>query len=55
MIVIAGALLGALIGGVTARRRKGNAADMAQYAAGFGICFALLGLIVTIAIDKMLM
>ncbi len=55
MIVIAGALIGALTGGMTARHRKGNAADIAQYAAGFGICFALLGLIVTIALDKILM
>ena len=55
MIVIAAALIGALTGGLTAARRKGNAADIAQYAAGFGICFALLGLIVTIAIDKMVL
>ncbi|KMK66862.1 apolipoprotein acyltransferase [Puniceibacterium sp. IMCC21224] len=54
MIVIAGALLGALTGGLTARRRNGSAADIAQYAAGFGICFALVGLILTIAIEKLL-
>ncbi|WP_146592239.1 apolipoprotein acyltransferase [Puniceibacterium confluentis] len=55
MIVIAGAVLGALTGGFTARRRKGSAADIAQYAAGFGICFGLAGLILTIALDKILL
>ncbi|MDU8910583.1 apolipoprotein acyltransferase [Aestuariicoccus sp. MJ-SS9] len=52
MIVIAAALLGAVIGGMTAKRRKGSTADIAQYATGYGIAFALLGLIVTIVIDK---
>ena len=55
MIVIAAALVGAVTGGLKARRRNGDAADIAQYAAGFGICFALLGLILTIALDKVLM
>ncbi|MGY9049969.1 hypothetical protein P775_18985 [Puniceibacterium antarcticum] len=55
MIVIAAALLGALTGGFKARNRKGNAADIAQYAAGFGIFFALIGLIVTVALDKILL
>lgn len=55
MIVIAAALIGALTGGITAARRKGNAADIAQYAAGFGIFFALVGLVVTIGIDKALL
>lgn len=52
MIVIAGAVGGALIGGLTAKRRKGNAADIAQYATGFGIAFALGGLILTLVIEK---
>lgn len=54
MIVIAGALGGAVIGGLTAKRRKGNAADIAQYAAGFAIAFGLGGLILTLLIDRML-
>ena len=53
MIVIGGAVFGAIAGGLTARRRKGNAADIAQYAAGYAIAFALLGLIATIAIEKL--
>jgi hypothetical protein len=52
MIVILGALLGAVIGGTTAKRRKGNMADVAQFIVTYAIAFALLGLIVTIAIEK---
>lgn len=54
MIVIAATLIGAFLGGLTARRRKGNAADIAQYATGFAIAFALAGLIVTIIVEKTL-
>ena len=54
MIVIFGALMGAIIGGATARRRKGNWVDVAQYAVVYAIAFALLGLVVTIAIEKSL-
>ncbi|SLN41182.1 hypothetical protein ROJ8625_01958 [Roseivivax jejudonensis] len=54
MIVFLSAVAGALIGGTTARRRRGNAADIAQYAAGYGIAFALLGLIATIVLEKSL-
>lgn len=53
MIVIGAATLGALIGALTARRRGGKPADMAQYAAGYGIAFALLGLFATIVIERM--
>lgn len=53
MIVIAGALLGAILGAMTARKRNGNKLDMLQYAAGFGIAFALVGLIVTVIIHRM--
>lgn len=53
MIVIAGLVLGALWGGILAWRRKGNALDIAQYAAGFGIMCAILGLIATIVINRM--
>lgn len=54
MIVLAGLVAGALTGGFTARRRGGNSADMAQYAAGFGIAFALVGLVATIVIDRLI-
>ncbi|WP_300583914.1 apolipoprotein acyltransferase [Marivita sp.] len=53
MIVLAGALLGAIIGATTAKRRKGNRADMWQYGTVYAIAFALIGLILTIAIEKL--
>lgn len=53
MIVIAAAVFGALLGVMSARRHKGNKKDMAQYAAGFGIAFALLGFLATIVIGRM--
>ncbi len=54
MIVLAGLLGGGAWGAWLARSRKGNRADMAQYAAGFGIAFGLLGLFATILLDKLL-
>lgn len=54
MIVIAGVLIGAIWGGLVARRRKGNGFDIAQYAAGYGIAFGLVGLFVTIFVERML-
>ncbi|MEM1361567.1 MAG: hypothetical protein AAGF94_07595 [Pseudomonadota bacterium] len=52
MIVIAGAVLGGSWGAWLARKRGGKPADMAQYAAGYAIAFALLGLFVTVLIDR---
>lgn len=54
MIIIAGLLGGAAWGAVTARKRGGNRFDIAQYAAVWGIIGALLGLVATIAIDRMI-
>jgi len=54
MIVLAGLVFGAAFGAYTARRRGGNKLDMAQYAAGFAIAFMLLGLFVTIFIERAL-
>ncbi|WP_439122926.1 apolipoprotein acyltransferase [Marivita sp.] len=53
MIVLAGALLGSIIGALTAKKRKGNRADMWQYGAVYAIAFSLVGLILTIAIEKL--
>ncbi len=52
MIVLAGAVVGVTLGVLTARRHGGKVADMAQYGAGFGIAFTLLGLLVTIVIER---
>jgi len=54
MIVIAAAVLGALIGGFTARKRGGNTLDIAQYAAGYALAFVVVGLIATVLIDRIL-
>ena len=52
MIVLAGLALGVAWGGFLARKRGGNRLDIAQYAAGFGIAFMLLGLFVTIFVER---
>jgi hypothetical protein len=54
MIVIAGAVIGAILGGMTAARRKGNRADIAQYAFVYAVALALAGLVLTIAIEKLI-
>ncbi|MCT4557957.1 MAG: apolipoprotein acyltransferase [Pelagimonas sp.] len=54
MIVIAGAILGAIIGALTARRRKGNGLDILQYGFTYALAFALVGLIATIILEKLL-
>lgn len=55
MLVIGGLVLGAIGGGLYARRYGGKPADMAQYAAGFGIAFGLLGLFLTLLLDRLLL
>jgi hypothetical protein len=54
MIVIAGLILGAAIGARTAIKRGGKRLDALQYGAGYGICFALIGLFLTLFIDRMI-
>lgn len=54
MIVILAALSGAIIGGMTARKRGGNRLDIAQYAAGYALAFTVVGLIATVVIDRIL-
>jgi hypothetical protein len=54
MIVIGGLVCGAIFGALIARRRGGRPADMAQYAAGYGIALALIGLFLTILLERML-
>ncbi len=52
MIVLGAAVLGAALGWLTAARRGGNRLDKAQYAAGFAILFALIGLFLTIFLAR---
>ena len=54
MIVLAGLGLGAVWGVVQAKKRGGNRADMAQYGAVWGIIGGLLGLFVTIGLERLL-
>jgi hypothetical protein len=53
MIVIGAAILGILIGGMTARKRGGNRKDIAQYAAGYGMAFLIVGMFATVIIDRL--
>jgi len=52
MIIIVGALLGAVIGGMTAYRRKGNKLDIAQYAAGYAMAFTVVSMILAVILDR---
>ena len=54
MIVIACLFIGAVLGVVHARRRGGNRLDIWQYAGVFAIIGAIIGMFVTIGIDRMI-
>lgn len=54
MIVLGGMVLGAIIGAGLARKRGGKTLDLLQYGAGFAIAFALVGLFVTIIVERMI-
>lgn len=54
MIILAGLLIGAGFGALTARKRGGRRLDILQYAAGYGIAFGLLGVFATVAIGRLL-
>ena len=54
MVVVLGmAIIGAVLGALTARKRNGSGADIAQYAAGYGIAFALAGLVLSLVLVRM--
>lgn len=50
IIALAALVIGALIGALTAKRRKGSIYDIIQYAAGYGIAFGLLGMIASVVL-----
>ena len=54
MMAIAGALVGAVWGGVLAKRRNGNSLDILQYATGYGIAFGLVALFLSIAVVRLM-
>ena len=53
MIVIAGLVIGAILGARTALKRGGSRWDAAQYGAAYAIGCSLLGLFATIFIERM--
>lgn len=52
MIIAAGLVVGVLTGTFTAKGRGGKALDMLQYGAGYGIAFMLVGVFVTILLER---
>lgn len=54
MIIIAGAVIGGLWGARLARKQSGNRLDLAQYAGGLAILGAVIGLFITIYINRAL-
>ena len=52
MIVLLAALVGAGLGAMSARRRKGNRLDVLQYAAVYAIVFAIGGTVLSIVLDR---
>lgn len=54
MIVLAALVIGAFLGWRRARALGGNRMDRVQYAAVFGMVFAVTGMVVTILIDRMI-
>ncbi|MCA0904903.1 hypothetical protein LCM27_00685 [Ruegeria marisrubri] len=53
LVVLGMAALGATLGALAAKKRSGNRADMAQYAAGYGIAFALVGLVISLVLVRL--
>lgn len=52
MIVIAAAVIGAFLGWRRAGQLGGSGRDRVQYAAGFAVAFAVLGLFATVILDR---
>ncbi|MEP1612511.1 MAG: apolipoprotein acyltransferase [Roseobacter sp.] len=52
MFIAGAALIGALMGGLNARRRQGNKLDIAQYAAGYAIAFTIVSMILAVILDR---
>ncbi|MEN8891885.1 hypothetical protein [Planktotalea arctica] len=53
MIFTIAGLLGAVLGAFRAKKRGGNWADIAQFAVGHAIAFALIGFILTLIVHRM--
>ena len=53
MLPLATAILGAVSGALTARRRKGNGFDVAQYAAVWAVIGGLAGFVAALLITRL--
>ncbi|WP_299350308.1 hypothetical protein [uncultured Shimia sp.] len=53
MIVLGSAILGAILGALQAKKRKGKPLDLLQYAAIYAMIFAVVGLFITIILHRM--
>lgn len=53
MLVIAGVVMGAILGALRARKLGGKRMDALHYAAAFALIGALLGLFATIIVHRM--
>ncbi len=49
MLVVLGAIFGALLGARAAARKQGNRLDIIQFGAVYALLFALVGLFLTLA------
>ncbi|MBC9245669.1 apolipoprotein acyltransferase [Paracoccus sp. 11-3] len=54
MILIAAVVIGAFLGWRRAGQVGGNTRDKAQYAIAFALAFAIVGLLATVIIDRMI-
>jgi hypothetical protein len=54
MIVIVLGLVGAFIGWRTAMKRGGNRKDIAQHMVGFAMAFLIVGMVLTVILDRIL-
>ncbi|MEM9845384.1 MAG: apolipoprotein acyltransferase [Pseudomonadota bacterium] len=54
MIVLIAGIFGGILGYTAAKKREGNRLDMAQYATGYAIAFMLLGLFLTLLVERLL-
>lgn len=52
MIILAGMVLGIATGTLTAKNRGGKRLDILQYGAVYGIAFTLIGVFVTIILER---
>ena len=53
MIWTSAIVIGAIVGATIALRRGGRKLDALQYAAGFAIAFGLLGLALSVLLDRL--